>query len=149
MQGIDGAPVLVAVVSDASNLSPQVHREIERALNRNRLIIPLRVQDILPSGAMEFLLSTCQWIDAYDPHFGAALNALTERVKNLPHAQQIDLGAELHRAGLPLRRRSSGARGSADCIPASSTSPTRSSDFKRKGICSKACWRIARLWMRP
>jgi hypothetical protein len=83
MQGIDGAPVLVAVVSDASNLSPQVHREIERALNRNRLIIPLRVQDILPSGAMEFLLSTCQWIDAYDPHLGAALNALTERVKNV------------------------------------------------------------------
>jgi hypothetical protein len=83
MKGIDGAAVLVAVVSDASNLSPQVHREIERALNRNRLIIPVRVQDIAPSGAMEFLLSTCQWIDAYDPHFGAALTALTDRVKNV------------------------------------------------------------------
>jgi hypothetical protein len=63
--------------------SPQVHREIERALNRNRLIIPMRVQDIAPTGAMEFLLSTCQWIDAYDPHFGAALTALTDRVKNV------------------------------------------------------------------
>ena len=29
---------------------------------------------------------------------------LSERVKNLPHTQQIHLGAELHRAGLSLRR---------------------------------------------
>jgi hypothetical protein len=83
MRGIDGSMVLVAVVSDSSNLSPQVHREIERVLNRNRLIIPIRVQDVAVTGAMEYLLSTCQWIDAFDSRFDSALNTLTERVKTV------------------------------------------------------------------
>lgn len=83
MDGISNCKVLVALLSDSSNVSPQVHREIERALNRGVVIIPLRIENVLPTQAMEFLLATCQWIDAYAPDFDRALEQLTRRIAQL------------------------------------------------------------------
>ena len=57
-----------------------MHREIERALHRNEVIIPMRVQNIRPTGTMEYLLSTCQTIDAFGAEFDAALEQLTRRL---------------------------------------------------------------------
>jgi hypothetical protein len=81
IRGINGCRALVVLLSPASNLSPHVHREIERALNRNALVIPVRLEDIRPTGAMEYLLSTCQWLDAIGPGFDPALERLVERVR--------------------------------------------------------------------
>jgi TIR domain len=83
MRGITNCKILVVLVSDSSNASPQVQREVERALNRGATIIPLRIQNVLPTSAMEYLLATCQWIDAYDPAFDAALCTLTNRIEQL------------------------------------------------------------------
>lgn len=85
MRGITNCKILVVLVSDSSNASPQVHREVERALNHGATIIPLRIQNVLPTSAMEFLLATCQWIDAFDPEFDAALCTLTRRIEYLLH----------------------------------------------------------------
>lgn len=83
MRGIEGCMAMVVLLSDSSNLSPHVHREIERALSRNAVIIPLRLLEIMPSGAMAYLLSTCQWIDAYGPATDSALTLLLERLRGL------------------------------------------------------------------
>jgi TIR domain len=83
MRGINDCKILVVLLSDSSNASPQVHREIERALNRDATIIPLRIQNMLPTSSMEYLLATCQWIDAFDPEFDAALCTLTRRIEHL------------------------------------------------------------------
>ncbi|HTY31281.1 toll/interleukin-1 receptor domain-containing protein [Mycobacterium sp.] len=83
MNGINNCKVLVALVSGSSNVSPHVHREIERALHRNVVIIPLRIENVLPTHSMEYLLATCQWIDALDPEFDEALDKLTRRIEQL------------------------------------------------------------------
>jgi hypothetical protein len=83
MRGINNCKIQVVLVSDSSNASPQVQREVERALNRGATIIPLRIQNMLPTRSMEFLLATCQWIDAFDPEFDAALCTLTRRIEQL------------------------------------------------------------------
>jgi len=83
IRGINGSQVLVIMLSDASNLSPHVHREIERALHRNAVIIPLRLEDIQPTGSMEYLLAMCQWIDAQGGQLTTALDGLLERLKGL------------------------------------------------------------------
>jgi TIR domain len=83
INGINNCKVLVALVSDSSNVSPHVHREIERALHRNVVIIPLRIENVLLTRSMEYLLATCQWIDAFDPEFDEALETLTQRIEQL------------------------------------------------------------------
>lgn len=83
IRGINGCKAMVLLLSESSNLSPHVHREIERALHRNAVIIPLRLQDIQPTGSMEYLLSTCQWIDAFAPGLDTALGQLMQRLKTL------------------------------------------------------------------
>ena len=81
IRAINACDALVVLLSESSNLSPHVQREIERALHRNAVIIPLRLQDIQPTGSMEYLLSTCQWIDAFRADFDKSLAHLRERLK--------------------------------------------------------------------
>lgn len=83
MRGIEGCRALVVLLSDTSNLSPHVHREIERALARNAVVIPLRLLNLIPTGAMAYLIATCQWIDAFGPDFDSALEALVGRLHGL------------------------------------------------------------------
>ncbi len=82
MRGLNDARALVVLVSGASNLSPHVHREIERALHNHAVIIPMRVQDVIPTGTMEYLLSTCQWLDAFAA-FEQSLDELRGRLRGL------------------------------------------------------------------
>lgn len=83
MKGIETCRALVVLLSDTSNLSPHVHREIERALSHNAVIIPLRLLKMRPTGAMEYLISACQWIDAFGPTFDSALDTLLARLRGL------------------------------------------------------------------
>src|ERR1017187_2034961 len=45
--------VLVIFSHDANN-SPQVRREVERAVSKGKIIVPFRIEDVMPSRAMEF-----------------------------------------------------------------------------------------------
>ena len=64
---------MVLVFSSASNASPQVRREVERAVHKQVPVIPVRIEKVLPSKSLEFFLSTQHWLDAFDlpraPHF--------------------------------------------------------------------------------
>ena len=75
--------ILVLVFSSASNSSPQVMREVERAVNKGLIIIPLRIEDILPSEDIEYFISTSHWLDAFTPPLEAHLKHLAETVSTL------------------------------------------------------------------
>ena len=64
---ISSSRVMVLILSSTSNNSPQVIREVCAAVERGMDIIPVRVEDIIPSGAMKYYLSTVQWFDALTP----------------------------------------------------------------------------------
>jgi hypothetical protein len=64
---ISGARVMVLVFSASSNDSPQVRREVERAVHKRVRILPLRIEDVVPSGSLEYFLSTQHWLDAFPP----------------------------------------------------------------------------------
>lgn len=59
--------VLVVICSDGANASRQIVREVERAVNKGLIIVPLRVQDVPFSKPLEYFLSTCHWLDAITP----------------------------------------------------------------------------------
>ena len=72
IDGINSSRLLLVVLSSASNASPQVLREVERAVSKEMSIIPFRIDKVVPSKSMEFFLSAPHWLDALtkplDPH---------------------------------------------------------------------------------
>ena len=66
---INNARVMVLVFSAAANSSPQVCREVERAINRGVRVLPFRIADIVPTADLEFFLSSRNWLNAFPPPF--------------------------------------------------------------------------------
>lgn len=81
VRGIEEADVLVLILSENANGSRAVANEVERAFSHKKTIIPVRIAPVTPSKALEFFVSTCQWVDA----FGKAglAQAATELADNI------------------------------------------------------------------
>jgi TIR domain len=67
MDAISSARAMILVFSASSNQSPQVRREVERAVHKELSILPFRIENVLPSKSLEFFLSTQHWLDAFPP----------------------------------------------------------------------------------
>ena len=80
---ISGARVMVLVFSRHANRSPQIEREVERAINKAIPIIPFRVENVEPSDALEYFISSPHWLDAFAPPFEQHLERLAEAVRQL------------------------------------------------------------------
>jgi hypothetical protein len=80
---ITGAKVLVLIFSQHANESPQIKREVERAVAKGLPIIPVRIEDTVPSKALEYFISTPHWLDAFTPPLEERLTQLTAAVKAL------------------------------------------------------------------
>lgn len=72
---------LVIIFSKAANDSVQVMQEVERAVSKKLIIIPLRFEDLTPSGSFELMLSSRQWLDAFSAQPGAYLDVLVKTIK--------------------------------------------------------------------
>ena len=92
IEAISGARLMVLVFSAHCNASPQVRREVERAVHREIPILPFRIEDVLPARSLEYFLSTPHWLDAFppprEPHF-ARLGAHIESLLSTPAIQPI------------------------------------------------------------
>jgi hypothetical protein len=71
------------IFSANANESPQIRREVERAVNKGVPIIPLRIQDIAPTRSLEYFIGTVHWLDALTPPLESHLRRLVETVKAL------------------------------------------------------------------
>jgi hypothetical protein len=74
---------MLLVFSRHSNQSVQVQREVERAGNSGKVILPLRIDDVLPEEALEYYLSTPHWLDAITKPFEAHLEKLADACTSL------------------------------------------------------------------
>ncbi|WP_016954549.1 toll/interleukin-1 receptor domain-containing protein [Catenovulum agarivorans] len=87
VKGIEQSQVLVLVLTEHSNHSSAVAKEVERAFSKGKKIIPLRLQDIAPSADLEFYISSCQWIDSLEyASQQKSRYQLAEQIKSLPNA---------------------------------------------------------------
>ncbi len=83
IDGINAANVMVLVFSSWSNKSPQVRREVERAINRDMPVIPFRIEKVLPVKSLEYFLSTQHWFDAFDGRMEVHIDRLCALVKTV------------------------------------------------------------------
>ena len=67
IEAISAARVMVLVFSAGSNSSPQVRREVERAVHKGLRILPFRIEDVMPSSSLEYFLSSQHWLDGILP----------------------------------------------------------------------------------
>src|ERR1700730_18415834 len=88
---------MVLVFSAACNISPQVRREVERAVHRQLPILPFRVEEVLPTKSMEYFLSAQHWLDAFPPPLGPHYERLCHQVKAI---LQTGSGEQAHAAAV-------------------------------------------------
>ncbi len=83
IKGIQDCKLLVLIFSSHSNKSPQVEREIERAVSKDKTIYPLRIENVVPSPDLELFISSEQWMDAFEPPLSDHLDKFCRNVKDL------------------------------------------------------------------
>lgn len=81
--GLKGSRVLVLILSRAANASPHILREVERAVHLGAVVIPVRIEDVMPEGALEYHLGTVHWLDAMTPPLEAHLKHLATTLKTI------------------------------------------------------------------
>ena len=89
VDAIGESAVMVVIFSRHSNGSPQVMREIERAVNKGVSIIPFRVEDVLPSKDLEYFISSCHWLDAMNPPLEQRINELGDAILALQRRSAV------------------------------------------------------------
>ncbi|MCJ7624913.1 MAG: toll/interleukin-1 receptor domain-containing protein, partial [Anaerolineaceae bacterium] len=85
---IDDSALMLLIFSNNSNQSKRVLDEIYFAISEEKTILPFRIENLAPSGAMRLHLSSRHWLDAYDPSWEAYINKLVNTVA-------MNLGMEL------------------------------------------------------
>lgn len=84
VNGIDNSEVVVLLLSEASNSSPHVLREIERAVSKKKTIIVYKLEEVTLSKSLEYFLMTHQWINAKP---GRNFDEIVKRISDLDEQQ--------------------------------------------------------------
>lgn len=83
IDAINDSSLMVLIFSENSNESPQVVREVERAVSKGIPIVPFRIEDIMPNNSMEYFISTTHWLDALTPPLESHIENLVNIVDNI------------------------------------------------------------------
>jgi len=94
VNAIHNSQIMVLIFSSNSNHSPQVLREVERAVSNGNPIIPFRIEDIEPSKSMEYFISATHWLDALTPPIEKHIKKLTQLVVKLINVDENDYNEE-------------------------------------------------------
>src|SRR5437868_10579049 len=94
---------MVLVFSQNANVSSQIKREVERAVDKEVYTIPLRIDDVKPTRSLEYFISTSQWVDAFSPPLERHLDKLAQTVKSIL-ARFADTPASTHKAAAPIQQ---------------------------------------------
>jgi hypothetical protein len=80
VNGIRASRVLLLVFSTNANRSNQIKREVEVAADSGVTIVPLRIENILPSDSFKYFLGNIHWLDALTPPLERHLQEVATKV---------------------------------------------------------------------
>jgi hypothetical protein len=103
IDALSDCQIVLLIFSKKANESPQVRREVERAVSKAKIIVPFRIEDVLPSDAMEYALSNTHWLDAMTPPLERHLEELCNAILRLLDQQPADPPAILQRPVSPSK----------------------------------------------
>jgi TPR repeat protein len=102
IEAIEQTKIMVLVFTAHANSSPQVRRELERAAHHNAIILPLRIEDVVPDKSLEYFIGNVHWLDAMTPPMEAHLQKLANTVKSL--LRNVVAGGETDEPGTTAGR---------------------------------------------
>ncbi len=83
IDAINESRVMILVFSSNANASPQIKREVERAVSKGIPILPFRIENVPLSKSLEYFISTPHWLDALTQPMEQHLQYLTQTVNLL------------------------------------------------------------------
>jgi len=103
IDAIERCRVMVLIFSSSANQSCQVRREIERVVSKGIPIIPVRIEDVVPTKSIEYFLGAIHWLDALTPplegHLQKLAETVTEALLQMDAAAQIRIDKPLDKTG--------------------------------------------------
>jgi TIR domain len=125
IKAIDQCRAMVLIFSQNANASRQIRREVERAITVGIPLVPVRIEDVVPTESLAYFMGTVHWLDAMTPPFENHLVKLADSLKGLLQARPSSPsagtapftppGAGAPAAGAPAYAAS--AAGTAGAIP--------------------------------
>jgi tetratricopeptide (TPR) repeat protein len=83
INAINSTQIMVLVFSANANDSPQIRKEVERAVHKGVIIVPLRIEDVVPTRSLEYFMSNVHWLDAITSPIEKHLDHLAGTVRML------------------------------------------------------------------
>jgi hypothetical protein len=83
VKAIDQCRIMVLIFSASANDSRQIRREVERAINAGVTVIPVRIENVVPTESLAYFMSTVHWLDALTPPLDSHLHKLATAIKAL------------------------------------------------------------------
>ena len=169
VDAISASRVMVVVYSAKANDSPQIKREVERAVNRGLAVIPFRIEDVPMSKTLEFFMSMPHWLDALTPPLQSHLDRLADTTGVILESAGVVLAQPPGRETVPPPPRPAATsedivRGISRWMTAGTESPTLAAMFVPRSdkvataalitasvvvisICAQV--RIGPIWLQP
>jgi hypothetical protein len=79
-EAISECKIVLLIFSKSSNQSHRVRDEIYFAISEEKVILPFRIENLDPTGAMRLHLSSRHWLDAYQPSWQAHIDGLVSSI---------------------------------------------------------------------
>lgn len=106
-EAIGESALMLLIFSKSSNNSKRVLDEIYFGISEGKTLLPFRIENLDPSGAMRLHLSSRHWLDAYEPSWKQHINELADAVsailkREVPRVKKVPTASD--RAQKPKSR---------------------------------------------
>jgi hypothetical protein len=81
VDAIDNCRAMVLILSLSTNGSKQILREVQQASDRDRPIVPLRIENVVLDKSLRYYVGSVQWVDALTQPLEQHLETLAQLVK--------------------------------------------------------------------
>lgn len=101
IDAIDHCRAMVLIFSSSTNGSIQIHREVQRAFDKEVPVVPFRIENVAPEASLAFFMGPVHWLDALTPPLEQHLKQLVTSVQAIlrieppdrhPETEQMYLG---------------------------------------------------------
>jgi hypothetical protein len=83
IEALESCRLFVLIFSSSADTSPQVRNEIVKAASRGVVIVPIRIEDTIPTKSLAYYMGGVHWLDALTPPLERHLHVLVATVTAL------------------------------------------------------------------
>jgi TPR repeat protein len=154
VDAIDHCKAMVLVFSSHTNGSKQILREVQRAFDREKPVMPVRIENVAPESGLAYYMGPVHWLDAFTPPLARHLQNLRRSVEavvkssaSAPPERRPEPGG-----GAPPPKEFSDAVSSANSAANASAKPIagrrkQSLSVMAIAVCLAALLGVAGLWI--